>query len=57
MIVFNAWRLLEISNWLSDIGYEPGIDYRWAWYNNSWAVEFKHPQAEIIALLRWREFE
>lgn len=57
MMVFNAWRLLEISNWLSDIGFEPGRDYCWAWHNNSWAIEFKDTKQELVAMLKWKELE
>ena len=47
MMVFDAWKLLEISNWLSSIGFETGQDYCWAWYNDSWAIEFKDPKKEL----------
>ena len=40
-MVFDTWKLLEISNWLSSIGFETGQDYFWAWHNDSWAIEFK----------------
>jgi hypothetical protein len=57
MMVFDAWRLLEISNWLSSIGLEIGRDYCWAWYSDSWAIEFKDTQQELVAMLKWKELE
>lgn len=57
MMVFDSWRLLEISNWLSSIGFKIGRDYRWAWYSNSWAIEFKDTKQELIAMLKWKELE
>ena len=57
MMVFDSWRLLEISNWLSSIGFETGQDYCWAWYNNSWAIEFKDPKKELVAMLKWKEIK
>ena len=56
-MVFDAWRLLEISNWLSSIGFKVGRDYRWAWYSNSWAIEFKDTKQELIAMLKWKEIK
>ena len=56
-MVFDTWKLLEISNWLSSIGLEIGRDYCWAWYSNSWAIEFKDTQQELVAMLKWKELE
>jgi hypothetical protein len=57
MMVFDSWRLLDISVWLSSIGFEVQQDYCWFWHNDSWAIKFTDPKKELVAMLKWKEIK
>ena len=38
-----------------ECGYQLGRDWRWAWHNNCWAVEFDDPRIETAVRLRMND--
>lgn len=45
-------NLAEWYDWLTDCGLVLGKDYRWAWQDDSMAVEFLDPNVELLMLLK-----
>lgn len=47
------WNLREWHDWLrEEMGLVIGQDYRWAWHNNRWAIEFVDSRQETVVRLR-----
>ena len=47
------WNLREWHDWLlQECGMAVGRDYRWAWANNRWAIEFTEPRDETLVRLK-----
>jgi len=46
------WNIKQWYDWLERQGLEIGRDFRWAWSNNNWAVEFSDDRQEIMILLK-----
>lgn len=46
------WNIREWYDWLESQGLEIGRDFRWAWRNDNWAIEFQDDRQEIIFLLK-----
>jgi len=49
------WNIQKWYEWLESQGLEIGRDFRWAWKDNAWAVEFTNTQKETWVRLRLRE--
>jgi len=54
MLTFDTdWNLSQWHNWLeSEMGLCVGRDYKWAWADNTWAIEFHDPQMELMVKLK-----
>ena len=46
------WNIREWYDWLESQGLEIGRDFRWAWRNDNWAIEFLDDRQEIMILLK-----
>jgi len=46
------WNIREWYEWLESEGLEIGRDWRWAWCNQNWAIEFKDPRIETMITLK-----
>ena len=46
------WNIREWYDWLARQGLEIGRDFRWAWRNDNWAIEFLDDRQEILILLK-----
>jgi hypothetical protein len=46
------WNISEWYDWLESQGLQIGRDFRWAWRNDNWAIEFLDDRQEIIFLLK-----
>ena len=55
MLVFAQWNLLMLDSFLEANQLLVGKDYHWAWYNDSWAVNFTDPNVELLIALKLRE--
>jgi hypothetical protein len=53
LILQHDWNLRQWHDWLlAEMDLEIGRDYRWAWYNNHWAIEFIEPRTETAVRLK-----
>ena len=53
MIQLNGdWNIREWYDWLESQGLQIGKDFRWAWQDNNWAIEFMDDRQEIMFLLK-----
>jgi len=46
------WKIREWYDWLESQGLVIGQDFRWAWRNDNWAIEFLDHRQEILVLLK-----
>lgn len=50
------WNLRNWYDWLeTEMDLKSGRDYRWAWVNNRWAIDFVDPKMETAVLLKMKE--
>lgn len=53
-IVREDWNLRQWYDWLASMGLEVGRDYKWAWLDNNWAIEFHDQRVETMIRLKAR---
>lgn len=52
VLLGNDWTLLEWFYWLEEtMNLKLGQDYRWAWYQDFWAIEVFDADTELMILL------
>lgn len=51
-IVREDWNLRQWYEWLQGMGLEVGRDYKWAWLDNNWAIEFHDQRVETMIRLK-----
>jgi hypothetical protein len=53
LILRNEWNMRQWYDWLrEEMDLEIGRDYRWAWAENHWAIEFLDPRVETMVRLK-----
>lgn len=55
IILRNDWNLRQWHDWLEEeMDLHVGQDYRWAWQDNHWAIEFLDDRTETAVRLKAR---
>jgi len=53
LLLRRDWNFRQWHDWLlEEMDLQIGRDYRWAWKDGNWAIEFTDPKTEMMVRLK-----